>query len=102
MNEGHIYDLDQEMDTLRVLTERTPRGEELLTRGSTVDGDGERRNDAVVGQSRFSVLSKDNRDMEGFTLSGGFPERLEDNRGSNRQFVSVDDLPLVSGDPIQR
>jgi hypothetical protein len=67
MDEDPIYNLDRELNILRTLTERTPRGEGSLARGSTVENEGESRNDAVVGSSWVSDLSKDNRNRKGFT-----------------------------------
>ena len=78
MDEDRITKLDLEMEVLRALTQRTPRGERLC------DREEENRNDAVVGSS------------ENFQEQSGDPRML------TRKFVSVDDLFLDPEDPIQR
>jgi hypothetical protein len=108
MDEDQIYNLDREMNILRTLTERTPRGEGSLARGLMAENEGQNRNDAVVGSSRtFSVsrdisIEQDNRDKAGFTPPVGFQGRPEDPRMSNQKFVSVEDLSLDPEDPPQR
>jgi hypothetical protein len=93
-SEARSRSLEREMDILRALSTRTPRGHEASSFGFAVRAGESGRNDAVTGSGEdFNSPEANFRDLW---------QEQEDSRVPSAKFVSVGKLPLEQENPVER
>jgi hypothetical protein len=93
-SEARNKSLEREMDILRTLSTRTPRGYEAPSFGFAARGGGSDRNDAVTGSGEeFNSPEPNSRYLW---------QEPEDSRFLSAKFVSVGKLPLEQENPVER